>query len=90
MNYGLLSNDDNFTIFEANNKMIRFKTSTKLEKYVDVLEWDNGYLVVIAKYQGLPEMEEYIDLLPILENLYIDAHTFLEPVEEVRIKNVGY
>jgi hypothetical protein len=48
--------------------------------------WDNGYLVVMAKYQHLPEsQEEYIDLLPILDGLYIDKTEFLKPIKSVKI-----
>lgn len=45
----------------------------------------NGYIAVTAKYKGLPEEEEYIDLVPILENLYIDSDEFLKQIEKVRI-----
>lgn len=40
----------------------------------------------MAKYRHneKPE-EEYIDLIPILENLYFDANDFLKPIEKVRI-----
>ena len=31
------------------------------------------------------EEEEYIDLIPILENLYFDVDEFLAPIEEVRL-----
>lgn len=31
--YAILSNDDNFTIFEYNKQIIRFVTSSKLERY---------------------------------------------------------
>ncbi|WP_418963197.1 DUF7724 family protein [Butyribacter intestini] len=31
--------------------------------------------------------KEYIDLVPILENLYISPDTFLKPIKEVRIEN---
>ena len=43
-------------------------------------------MVVMAKYShnGEPE-EEYIDLKPILEGLYIDSATFLKPIKSVRI-----
>ncbi len=50
-------------------------------------EWGHGYLVVMAKYRhNLKDEEEYIDLVPILENLYIDADSFLDQIEEVRIQ----
>lgn len=51
-------------------------------------EWDNGYLVVMAKYSHNNEYEEeYIDLNPILENLYIPSNEFLSKIKEVRIQN---
>lgn len=48
-----------------------------------MVEWDHRYLVVMAKYQGLDEVEEYIDLIPILE---YDVDNFLKPIKEVRIE----
>lgn len=84
--YAILSNDDNFTIFEYNKQIIRFVTSSKLERYTQILEWDHGYLVVMAKYKNIGEVEEYIDLIPILQRLYYDPEAFLEPIKEVRIK----
>lgn len=56
-----------------------------MEKYTKVIEWDRGYLVVMAKYSGLYEVEEYIDLIPILGNLYYDIDEFLKPIKAVRI-----
>lgn len=88
-NYAILTNDDNYTIFEFNGQKIRFITSKKLEKYTKILEWDNGYLVVMAKYKGLPEVEEYIDLIPILEMLYYDVDAFLKPIKEVKINDAA-
>ena len=83
--YAILNNDGNYTIFEFNNQKIRFVTSEKLEKYTKVVEWDNGYLVVMAKYREMPEVEEYIDLIPILEMLYYNVDDFLKPIKEVKI-----
>ena len=84
-----LSNDKRFTSFKYAGHNIRFRTSERLEYYTEVKEWDHGYIVVMAKYEGkaMPE-EEYIDLIPILENLYFDVDEFLDPIKEVRIKNV--
>lgn len=82
----ILSNDKEFTCFSYNGRIIRFRTSSKLERYTRVVEWDNGYIVVMAKYEGVPkEEEEYIDLIPILENLYINPHDFLKNIHKVRI-----
>ncbi len=83
--YAVLRNKDEYTIFEFNNQTIRFMTSCRLEKYTRVVEWDHGYLVVMAKYKNIGEVEEYIDLVPILENLYYDVDEFLAPIKEVRI-----
>lgn len=84
-----LSNDKNFTSFEFAGHNIRFRTSAKLEYYTEVKEWDHGYIVVTAKYEGNAEPEEeYIDLVPILENLYFDVNEFLNLIKEVRIKDV--
>ena len=84
-NCALLTNDDTYTIFEFNGQKIRFVTSKKREKDTKIIEGDNGYLVVMAKYQGIPEVEEYIDLIPILEMLYYDVNSFLSPIKEVKI-----
>jgi len=89
-NEALLSNTKEFTSFEFNGHNIRFRTSSKLERYTEVKEWDHGYLVVMAKYEGHDtEEEEYIDLIPILENLYFDVEEFLKPIAKVRIKDVS-
>lgn len=85
-NYATLRNSGEYTIFQFNNHIIRFVTSSKLERYTKVVEWDHGYLVVMAKYKNLDDVEEYIDLIPILENLYYDTESFLEPIKEVRIE----
>ena len=36
------------------------------------------------------EEEEYIDLIPILENLYFDSKVFLAPIEKVKVENGRY
>lgn len=81
-----LSSQGDMTIFRRGKHVIRFRTSPKLERYTAVKEWDRGYLVVMAKYQSQPEeAEEYIDLVPILNDLYFDAEKFLAPIRKVRI-----
>ena len=80
-----LSNESNYTVFRVGDKVIRFRAPYSLEHYTEVKEWDKGYLVVMAKYKNLNEMEEYIDLVPILQNLYYDVDEFLNPIKEVRI-----
>ena len=83
-----LSNENNYTVFKYGNHVIRFAAPYSLEHYTEVKEWDKGYLVVMAKYKHnkKPE-EEYIDLVPILQNLYFNADEFLEPIKGVRVTN---
>ena len=81
-----LSNEKDMIIFQYKNKIIRFRGSYSLERFAEVKEWDNGYLVVMAKYRHNEEAEEeYIDLLPILRKLYIDVLQFLAPIKEVKL-----
>ena len=82
----ILSSSGNYTAFSFDGRQIRCKAPYSLERYVDVLHWDNGYLVVLAKYRhnAQPE-EEYIDLKPILDDLYIDSDAFLKPIKSVRV-----
>ena len=82
-----LSNEKNYTVFQFGNHVIRFIAPYSLERYTAVKEWDNGYLVVMAKYKHNKESEEeYIDLIPILENLYISPEEFLKEIKELKIK----
>ena len=80
-----LSSSGNFSSFTFGNRQIRFRTSSKLSRYVEVRKWDAGYLVVIADYQTLGLTEEYIDMVSILNELYFDTEKFLEPIKEVKI-----
>lgn len=73
------------TSFRYGNSNIRFRTPKRLKRFTEVKEWDNGYIVVMADYEGIGETEEYIDLLPILKNLYINPTTFLKPIKSVKI-----
>ncbi|MCD7762728.1 MAG: hypothetical protein LUI14_05935 [Lachnospiraceae bacterium] len=86
MDCAILNSDRQYTYFSFRNQTIRFRTSRRLEQYTEVLEWDFGYIVVMAKYESVPAMEDYIDLIPILEDLYIDANEFLSPIQKVRIQ----
>lgn len=82
-----LSSQGEFTIFSFGPHVIRFRTSPRLERYTSIREWDHGYLVVTAKYKNLPQdEEEYIDLIPILKNLYFDPDQALSSIKEVSIQ----
>ena len=80
--------DGNYSIFSFRDKCIRFRTSAKLKKYLRVKEWNNGYLVVDVDYSTLGETEEYVDITSILNDLYIDAPSFLKPIKGVLVDHV--
>lgn len=80
----ILSSNGRYTSFSYGGNTVRFLTSPLLLRYEKVLKWDNGYLEVIANYNGKQE-EEYIDLVPILENLLMDAPKFLKPIKKVEV-----
>ncbi len=80
-----LSHSGEFTSFKFGGEDIRFRTSAALQRYTSVKQWDNGYLVVMADYKIFGEIEEYIDLQPILENLYMNPDVFLKNVKTVNI-----
>lgn len=81
-----LSNNKDMIKFRCGERTVRFRGPYSLEYFTSVKDWDNGYMVVMAKYQHNQEPEEeYIDLIPILKDLYIDASQFLKPIKEVRL-----
>jgi hypothetical protein len=85
-NEAILSSAGCYTTFSFRGYHIRFKAPYSLERYETVVSWDNGYLVVMAKYSHNSKAEEdYIDLMPILNGLYIDATSFLKPIKSVRV-----
>ena len=51
----LLSNNGDMTSFRYGNSNIRFRTPKRLKRYTEVKEWDNGYIVVMADYEGWGE-----------------------------------
>ena len=85
-NEAILSHKEEMTSFKFGNYNIRFRTPSRLKRYTDVKEWDNGYIVVMADYDGIGITEEYIDLVPILKNLYINPSVFLKPIQTVKIE----
>ena len=85
----ILSNEGCYTIFSFGDTRLKFIDPYSLEKYESVVKWDNGYLFVMAKYSHQKEAEEeYIDLIPVLEGLYMDKDKFLAPIKEVKIEYV--
>ena len=85
-----LSHQDGFTVFQHDTQKLRFRAPLGLERYLKVQEWDHGYLVVLTRYRQAPEpVEEYIDLEPILRDLYQDPEGFLAPIREVEVQEDG-
>jgi len=56
----LLSNNADITSFQYAGENIRFRTSPRLERYIEVKQWDGGDIVVTARYKGVGDTEEYI------------------------------
>lgn len=82
-----LSNTKDYTVFKYGDYVIRFSAPYSLERYTEVKDWDNGYLVVNAKYAHSDEAEEeYIDLIPILSSLYFEPDQFLKPIKKVSVQ----
>ncbi len=86
-NQAVLSNQGDMTSFRYADYNIRFRSPRILKKYVEVKSWDDGYIVVMADYEGMGITEEYIDLVPILRNLYIKPEPFLKNIQTVKIGN---
>ena len=80
-----LKNDGEYTVFSYAGKRIVFLTSKNLDRYTEIKKWDHGYLEVMAKNYGKDVHEDYIDLVPILENLYMNPDSFLDEITEVRL-----
>lgn len=65
-----LSNDGEYTFFTFGDRTISFLTSRNLEKYLEIVEWDHGYIVVLSKNYNREQEEDYIDLIPIIETFW--------------------
>ena len=53
-----LSNDGTYTIFSFGDSRLKFVVPYSLERYESVVKWDDGYLVVMAKYTHNKDAEE--------------------------------
>ena len=82
----ILTNSGGYTKFVFKGKTITFMHGKDLLKYLQVKEWEDGYLVVdcLGKVKG--EYEDYIDLPDILENLYMNPKDFLSGMKGVTIQ----
>lgn len=87
MGTAYLSSKGRYTIFQYGNMELKFIAPYSLERYEKVVEWDHGYLVVLTKYSHNHDLEEeYIDLIPILQALYMDEECFLKPIKNVEVR----
>ena len=84
LNTATLSNDGGFSIFKFGGDTIRFATSPRLVRYTRVKHWEDGYLEVGVDY-GNGEVEDYIDIRQILDNLYYDTDDFLKGITKVEV-----
>lgn len=83
-----LSNEGCYTIFTFGENRLKFISPYSLQYYKKVLKWDNGYIEVLTKYAHQDELiEEYIDLIPILKNLYMEPDEFLKHIKSVEVVN---
>ena len=80
----LLRNEGRMIFFSFGGKDIRFLGPKCLRRFTDVKKWHDGYIEVMADNGGRIE-EDYIDLIPILENLYISAHDYVRPIKKVEL-----
>ena len=81
-----MSSQGDMTLFAFGDEVFRFRTSPHLLRYCDVVEWDQGYLVVNAQYDTLGTVEEYIDLRTVCRHLMRDPEQCLAPIQEVVIE----
>ena len=79
----VLSSFDSYTTFSHGGTTLTFRTCDGLERYTSVKLWDHGYIEVMAKYRHeKDDIEEYIDLIPVLDELYMDKNAFHEQRSE--------
>lgn len=86
-----LSNDGRYIIFEFRDKRVMFLGPLGLEKFLSVNDFEPsiGYMAVMTKYSGHSKpVEEYIDLLSTLDELHINRNDFLQPIKNLKVKNV--
>ena len=87
MDTAFLSNEGCYTVFTFGENRIKFIAPYSLQYYEEILKCDYGYIEVLTKYSHNEELEEeYIDLIPILKNLYIEPSEFLKPIKNVEVK----
>lgn len=63
------------------------KTPRHLRGCTSAREWGHGHIVVDASYDTPGVVEQYFDLVPALEDLYVDADRLLSPIQDARISH---
>ncbi len=87
METAYLSSQGRYTLFKYKDTQLKFIAPYSLERYEKIVDWNHGYLVVLAKYSHNKELEEeYIDLIPVLKALYMDEEKFLNPIKKVEVR----
>ena len=87
-NIATLSNDKDIILFKYKNICISFKGPYSLEFFSKVLKYEDGYIEVMTKYKHNTDLEEeYIDLKPIVNELYMDDK-FLKDIKGVVVSDV--
>lgn len=71
------------TTFACTNGIIRFASAKSVKHILRVKEWDDGYIVVDVVADK--PREDYIDIVPSLEELYIDPKKFLCEIKKVEV-----
>ena len=79
-----LSSEKNYTLFSYGERSLKFRAPKSLRRYLRVNKWNSGYLEVETEYEDCIE-EEYIDLGPILRDLFIEQKAFLAPIKKVEV-----
>lgn len=74
-----------YICFDYKNRTIRFLGPYSLERFLRIVSYEQGLITVIGLYNG-EEVEDYIDLNYVLDQLYIDPEEFLHGLSEVKIK----
>ena len=84
-----LSNEGRYTIFEYNGTRLKIIAPEPLVKYLEINEFipKKGYIAVVTDYSCFKQPEEeYIDLIPTLNNLLMDADAFLKPIKKLKLR----
>lgn len=82
----ILTSSDGYTKFIFKGKTITFIHGKDLLKYLQVKDWEDGYIVVdcLGKVKG--RYEDYIDMPHILEKLYMNPKEYLRGLQGVTIQ----